>query len=273
MKAIRGGWLLLVVGLVAGCGGTGGAAERINQEGNRAYAAGDFRRAFDTYQRAAVERPDLAAIPYNAGNALHRLGDFDRAIVETRKAAADGDNHTRFRAYYALGNHFARLGRWREAYESYRNALVLNGDDLDAKFNLELALRRLAEQEQAQAQNRQGQQGGPQQGSPEQGQQGQANQQGDPQGAAQQGQGGGPAPQAQQAGPDQGAQPGRPTPGAQPGRSAAAIDQELKDAIARFEREYSIDDALRILDLLAEQQRLRQQQVPGPPPGTNIKDQ
>lgn len=282
--------------MFAACGANGGAAERLNQEGNRAYLAGDYQAAIDAYRRAYVERPDLTEIGYNLGNGLHRVAQYDAAVRESQKAAATGDNDTRFRAYYALGNHFTKQERWREAYESYRNALVLSPTDQDAKYNLEVVLKRMQAQEQERQQAKQqagdqgqNQQGQGQQGQGQGGQQGQQSQgQGQGQGQqgqagsggqqdpAQQGQGGGQAQAGQNGRPGGGAGgPGQPTPGqpGQPGRSAAAVDQELKDTLAQFERGVSIEDALKILDLIAEEQRGRQSQIPGPPPGSNIRDQ
>ncbi len=258
--------------LTGACLERGGAGERLNQEGNRAYAAGDYQNALELYRRAAAERPDLRAIAYNAGNALHRLSQYERAVSEAQRAAADGPNDVRFRAYYALGNHFARLNRWREAYEAYRNALILNPTDLDAKVNLEIALRRLDEQ-------RQGQPGQAAQRGP-QGQPGDQSQSGQPPGQAGQQAGQGQPGQAdpsqsgqsgQQAGQRGGGQqgPAQPQPGGQGGREAAA--RELRDALAQFERTVSLEDALRILDLIAEQQRAQRAQPPSVPPG--VKDQ
>ena len=277
-------FVFFLLPFLAACQATGGEAERLNQEGNERYRAGDFNGALESYQRGAAERPDLTALNYNAGNALHRMGQLDRAVRESQRAAANGSNDVRFRAYYALGNHFAVQQRWREAYESYRNALVLNPGDLDTKYNLEIALARLDQQTPPQARQpqpsaNQGNQGDPQQGQgqgqPQSGQpddgQGQPPSQGNPgQGTQQPGQGG------QQ--PAQGGQPSAGTPGqtgAQPGstQGRAPTDQEIKDALAQFERNLTIEDAMRILDLLAQQQRERQAQVPGPPPGSNIRDQ
>ncbi len=262
--------------LASACLAEGGAAERLNREGNRAYAAGDYQGALERYRRAGAERPDLRVIAYNTGNALHRLGQYERAVSEAQRAAADGPNDVRFRAYYALGNHFARLNRWREAYEAYRNALILNPGDLDAKVNLEIALRHLEEQRQGQAgqATQRGQQGQP----GEQGQGGQPSDQAGQQAGQQTGQG----QQGQQAGPagpdqsgpsgqrgQQAGQPGQTQPGGQGGREAAA--RELRDALAQFERTVSVEDALRILDLIAEQQRAQRAQPPPAPHG--VKDQ
>src|SRR5262249_11046997 len=46
-------------------------------------------------------------------------------------------------SYYNMGNALFRQERWREALDAYKHALGLRPDDRRAKWNLELALRRL----------------------------------------------------------------------------------------------------------------------------------
>lgn len=256
-------------------------ARRLNREGNTAFDAGDYQTALDRYRQAQVEAPDQAAYIYNGGNALHRLGQFDRAAAESQRAAANGPDDVRFRAYYALGNNYLRLEKLREARDAYKNALKLNPSDIDAKFNLEVVQRRLDERQQQQQgqqgqQNQQGQQGR-QQGRNQPGQQ-QDQQQGQSQPGQQQGQNQ-PAqnqPAQNQPGQQQGQQPGQQQPGqgqsgqqpSQDGQPTAAdLDRALRDATADFERNQSVEDALRILDVLEQQARLRQRQVPPQPPG------
>lgn len=55
-------------------------------EGNRRYAAGEFRRAADAYE-AQVARGELSAnLFYNLGDAYHRLGEKGRATLNYRRA-------------------------------------------------------------------------------------------------------------------------------------------------------------------------------------------
>ena len=58
------------------------SAQRLNDEGNKAFNRGDYSRALENYRKAQVERPDQAAFNYNAGNALNQQGEFPRAIQE-----------------------------------------------------------------------------------------------------------------------------------------------------------------------------------------------
>jgi hypothetical protein len=50
------------------------------------------------------------------------------------------------------------------------------------------------------------------------------------------------------------------------------LDRALREATAEFERAPTVEEALRILELIEEQQRLRQSQAPAQPPG-GVRDQ
>jgi len=97
-----------------------------------------------------------AAIAYNAGNALYQMHRYQEAARRFRQAAA-GPASLRQRSYFNLGNSLVRaaegardrrplLERGVAAYEA---ALRLEPADSAAKWNLELALRRLAEEEKS----------------------------------------------------------------------------------------------------------------------------
>ncbi len=295
---------------IAGCSRP--SAARLNADGNRAYARGDYPAALEDYRKAQVERPDLTMLNYNAGNVLHQQGDYQRAIGESQRATRGGDIDTRSRALYSIGSDYFRQGKLKEALEAFKNALRLDPSDLDAKYNVEVIQRRLDQQAQQQKQqdqsqaNQQGQQpqqpqqsqsqrGGQQgqqqsQQSQQGNQQGQQGQQGNQQGQQQgqqgqqaQGQPGGQSQQGQQSGGQQQATPpfGQPNQSvqsggangqqqaagpSQPGSQAspsvrqqqAQLNQDLQNAIDAYQKQATIEDALRILDVLAEQERIAQ---------------
>lgn len=213
--------------LIAGC--TAATVYKLNEEGNQAFWAGDFPAALRAYREAQQERPDLRELNYNAGNALHRMGDFERAIEESRRATDSDRPALRSQAYYNLGNHYYRQDKLREAFEAYRSALIHDPNDEDAKVNLEIVLRRM-----------QGQQQGAQ-GQPGQGDQA-------PAGPSDQ-----PAPPNGQA-----PQPGTPQAGALSPDPALGSEEQtrraLEEALRGINEQFTLEDALRILDLLRRQQ-------------------
>ena len=271
-------------------------AQRLNQDGNRAYGRGDYPTALENYRKAQVERPDLAALNYNAGNVLNQQADYPRAISESLRATSGNDADARTRAFYSIGSDYYRQGKLKDALDAFKNALRLDPSDVDTKFNVEVIQRQLdaqAQQQKTQQQSAQNQQGNQQnQQGQQQGQQGQQNQQGQQgqqgqpgqqgqqgqqasgqqQGASQAAQGN-PSGQQSQSGTQSGAPPGDQQPSGAAGQPAgqpagtpgpsvreqqAQVNQDLQSAIGAYQKQPSIEEALRILDLIAQQDQLNQ---------------
>lgn len=229
----RPGLALLVVALLTGACAEEDAIRLRNQEANDLYASGQLEQALGAYAQLLAERPDLPEIAYNTGNTLHRLGDYARAVQETRRALPPTTAGLGAATFYALGNHYLAQGDLPNAYQAYRNALLLDPQDRDAKYNLELTLLQLNEEDMPPGQQPAG--GEPGQEMP-QGEQG-----GDPQ-------------------PGQGAPAGEPTgepqPGAAPGESAADVQRALEEALSGLDESFTFEEAIEVLELL---QRLREQ--------------
>ena len=98
----------------------------------------------------------MPELSYNAGNTLHRLESYERAVAETQRALPPTDTELGANTYYALGNHLLALEELEQAYEAYRSSLLLDPDDEDAKHNLELTLARLLAQQQQEQQQQPG---------------------------------------------------------------------------------------------------------------------
>ena len=136
--------LLSITIALAACGSTVASS---NRQGNKLYRQGQYDEALSAYQKAQAEQPDLAELHYNVGNTLHRKEDYQEAAAETLQGLSKADPDLRARAYYNLGNSFYRQGQFAEAIAAYKEALKLDPDDQDAKHNLELAQRKLEEQQ------------------------------------------------------------------------------------------------------------------------------
>lgn len=151
----RGWWIRLSVGMVAGVGFL--AAWSIEREslerGNRLQRAGDYRAAADIYAERTRNDAVNAELRYNLGTAL-ALGDDPGAEEELARATLTADPEVRGRAHYNTG--VIRLDRalYAEVADSVRIhaaasvaanrvALRMRPDDIDAKWNLAMALRLL----------------------------------------------------------------------------------------------------------------------------------
>lgn len=128
------------------------------REGNRAYERGDFETAASLYMEAIQEEPDNARLYFNLGNALAKMGKAHEAAAAWDQFKELNESPIeKSKAVYNQGNTAAEQKEWDKALKSYRDALKLNPNDLDAKHNYEMAVKQKQEQEQNQDQQQQDQ--------------------------------------------------------------------------------------------------------------------
>ncbi|HUP89784.1 MAG TPA: VWA domain-containing protein [Longimicrobiales bacterium] len=122
------------------------------EKANRLYRSGKYAEAVKEYENVIASGKDSPELRYNLGTAYLRLGKYEDAEKHLQLAVKETKPEVRQRAFYNLGNRYlenARKGADQQAapqllegaVQSYRQALRLNPADMDAKWNLELALR------------------------------------------------------------------------------------------------------------------------------------
>jgi Ca-activated chloride channel family protein len=130
------------------------SAEKLNEEGNQSYAEQAYLEALELYQSAQIESPELAEPYYNAANAFYRQGNYPAALEQMQMAMQYLDEETLAESsLYNLGNTLFNTQDLGTAVEAYKQALLLNPEDQDAKYNLELALQQQEQEQQQQAEN------------------------------------------------------------------------------------------------------------------------
>ena len=137
------------------------------RDGNARFAAGDFAAARELYEAAARQLPASAEIAYNIGDSLFRDQEHEQAIEQYMTALGADSEALRARAKYNIG--VTRLQQaidparppseasWQlqAAIRYFRESLALDRDLEDARYNLELARRRLNALQSSQASQRQ----------------------------------------------------------------------------------------------------------------------
>jgi Ca-activated chloride channel family protein len=137
---------LLLVSFMAGCTGTRTAARAAE-----AYQQGQYAMAESLYRNAIVTGDQRPRTIYGFGTTLLQL-DSSQAAIEALERVVDlPDAELRYRAQFNLGlAHLkrgldsTRMGGSQEldaALASYQQVLLMRSNDLDAKWNYELALR------------------------------------------------------------------------------------------------------------------------------------
>lgn len=132
--------------------------EKEGRRGNKLYERGQYAEAADQY-RAGLEVADPAdgrayfGLLHNLGASLYRMEDYENAkkVLDQAMQAA-GSEQDFSRAAYNAGNTAVQMQDLQNAVNYYRNALLADPDNEDAKFNYEFAKRRLEEQQQQQQQ-------------------------------------------------------------------------------------------------------------------------
>ena len=132
---------------VAACGSV--SAARWNGRGNVAFDKQQFDTAQIAYEQAVAAQPARAQALYNLGNTQFRLAAQDLAqttLAEAAQAAAE-DETLAAEAWYNLGNSRFAAADYAGAVDAYKETLRRTPDDMDAKVNLELALRKQQQSE------------------------------------------------------------------------------------------------------------------------------
>jgi Ca-activated chloride channel family protein len=140
--------LAFLAALLGGCSTSAWNARRAEQR----YDAGDWAGAYRAFERA-LEAGGNPAFAFDAGNALYRQKHYGEAAGRWRGTLAEA--RFRQRSAYNLGNAAVRsaedaTGTAQDslldaAVAAYEDALKLDPADRDAKWNLEIALRRRGE--------------------------------------------------------------------------------------------------------------------------------
>lgn len=125
------------------------------RQGNKQFHSGDYPGAEVSYRKAVEKNPKNPQATFNLGNALMAQKKDSAAVVQFENAARLETNPLRkAQSYHNMGVICQTHKMYGEAIEAYKNALRLNPDDDETRYNLVLCKH----QKQKQDQNRQNQQ-------------------------------------------------------------------------------------------------------------------
>ncbi|NLD91875.1 MAG: tetratricopeptide repeat protein [Fibrobacter sp.] len=150
-----------------------GTADEIyekNKKANNLYKLGKYDDALKLYDDALLLAPHDNKLKANKGSTLYKKGDFDKAEEQYNNAITDSLLAKNANTHFNMGNILYRQGeklqisgdpgkakeKFQAALEHYIKTLDGRPDDIDAKWNLQLAHARIkqAEQQQQQQQNK-----------------------------------------------------------------------------------------------------------------------
>jgi len=119
------------------------------------YSEGRFAEAQEAYNNLDMKNPKDIRFRYNRGCAAYQNSDYQGAMAafssvlrrtKSKDPSAKGDDKIRFRAAYNMGNVAFRQGDFVSAVKYYKEVILYNSQSDDARYNLELSLKKLEEQ-------------------------------------------------------------------------------------------------------------------------------
>ncbi len=123
-------------------------AARRNQKGIEAFRKGDFAAALEQFLSAKGLKDGAPQLRNNTAAALYGLKKYREALAEVSAIDASSLGTGEAPLHYNQGNIHYRLEQYPQALESYKKCLKIDPDDIQAKKNLELTLKKIREQQQ-----------------------------------------------------------------------------------------------------------------------------
>lgn len=117
--------------------------------GNRQYRKGNWQNAEIEYRKAQAKDSTSFAAGYNLAGVLYREGNFDEAAKTLDRLKEIAPASGRAADYfYNQGNVAVQKKDWKAAVEAYKQSILLNPEDLEAKENYAYAKQMLKDEEQ-----------------------------------------------------------------------------------------------------------------------------
>ena len=128
------------------------------RRGNADFRKENYKEAEIDYRKALVKDSLSMAANYNLANTLYREGNMEQAgkVLERIKEVAPS-TPSAADYYYNLGDVAIAKQDWQGAVDAFKNALLLNPSDMDAKENYIYAKKKLEDQQNQQNQQNQDQ--------------------------------------------------------------------------------------------------------------------
>lgn len=119
------------------------------RKGDEAYSVNDFQLAQEKYRTAANILQINPAVKWREGNASYRNENWElaRKSYEAQAKNENANLKERFSGNYNAGNTYMQEENWEEAIHKYKEALRLNPNNQQAKYNLSYAMLKKKEQE------------------------------------------------------------------------------------------------------------------------------
>lgn len=123
------------------------------RKGNKLYQDQKLEEAANEYNEALGIKNNLKEGVFNLGNVAYQNKDYETAVKQFETAAMmSDDDQVKAKAFHNIGNSLLEAKQFDKSIEAYKNALRLNPEDMDTRYNLAYAMEMLRQNPQQQQQ-------------------------------------------------------------------------------------------------------------------------
>ena len=123
------------------------------REGNKAYKNSQYGNSVVSYQKALKTKKESFEAGFNLGDALYKQKKYDDAIKQYQGLKMDKlPKEDRAKVHHNIGNSYFQQNKFDESINSYKDALRLNPNDEETRYNLAYAQKKLIQQQNQQKQ-------------------------------------------------------------------------------------------------------------------------
>ena len=122
--------------------------KKVVRQGNKEFERGEYLDSEISYRSALEVNPSSFKANFNLGDALYKQDKWeDAAVTFDELANSQISDLSKAGVYHNLGNSYFKEQKFEESVEAYKQALRLNPNDLETKYNLSQAQRLLQQQD------------------------------------------------------------------------------------------------------------------------------
>ena len=131
---------------------SGQSSYNMIKDGNKQFKEKKFSDAEVNYRRSINTGKNLKEGNYNLGNAYYKEGKYEQAAQQFQSVSGmkSLSAEEQAKTYHNLGNSLLKENKFEESIQAYKNALKLNPNDNETRYNLAYAQAKLQQQQQQQ---------------------------------------------------------------------------------------------------------------------------
>ena len=119
------------------------------RQGNKEFENANFENSEVSYRKAVdLEEKKSHEPAFNVGDALYKQEKYEDAIEQFNSLAdVEVSKEEKAKIYHNIGNSLLQSNKLQESIDAYKNALRNNPNDMETKYNLAYAQKKLEEQQ------------------------------------------------------------------------------------------------------------------------------